>query len=106
MCKYHSGALVTLTTSQLKLFLALLGFWFVLSCSALYGLGRQHGRAENDCTEVEKREAEARAQLNECRDDIEEARLQLITAEAEKCQARLKEYKALRCRLCEAGVVP
>jgi len=97
---------MTLTTSQLKLFFSLLGFWFILSCSALYGLGRQHGRADNDCTEVEKREAETRAQLNECRDGIEEARLQLITTEAEKCKARLNEYKVLRCRLCDAGVVP
>jgi hypothetical protein len=49
---------------------------------------------------------ELRATLGECRDDIEEARLHTITAEAEKCQTRLKEYKVLRCRLCEAGVVP
>ena len=97
---------MTLTTSQLKLFLALIGFWFVLSCSALYGLGRSHGRAANDCTRAEKQVEELRATLGECRDDIEEARLHTITTEAEKCQARLKDYKVLRCRLCEAGVVP
>lgn len=97
---------VTLTTAQIKLFLALIGFWFILSCSALYGLGRSHGRAENDCTRAEKQVEELRATLGECRDDIEEARLHTITTEAEKCQARLKEYKVLRCRLCEAGVVP
>ena len=102
----HGCACMTLTTSQLKLFLALIGFWFILSCSALYGLGRSHGRAENDCTRAEKQVEELRATLGECRDDIEEARLHTITTEAEKCQARLKEYKVLRCRLCEAGVVP
>ena len=54
---------MTLTTSQLKLFFALIGFWFILSCSALYGLGRSHGRAENDCTRAEKQVEELRAAI-------------------------------------------
>jgi hypothetical protein len=49
---------------------------------------------------------EVRAQLHECRDDIEEARVASVQAEAVKCKARLEEYKRIRCRLCEAGVVP
>jgi hypothetical protein len=97
---------MNLTPSQLKMFLALTGFWFILSCSALYGLGRSHGRAENNCTRAEKQVEELRATLGECRDDIEEARVASVQAEAVKCKARLEEYKRIRCRLCEAGVVP
>lgn len=90
-----------LSPSQLKLFLALIGFWFILSCSALYGLGRQHGRAALDCTEPEALYQETKHLLDACRTDVEEARVKTIQSEAERCQAVVDKYKALRCKICE-----
>lgn len=97
---------MTLTTRQVKVFSWLLGVWFVVSALAFYLLGRQHGRASATCAEELRQVEEVRAQLHECRDDIEEARVASVQAEAVKCKARLEEYKRIRCRLCEAGVVP
>ena len=94
---------MTITTSQLKLFLALIGFWFVLSCSALYGLGRSHGRALLDCQEPEALYQETKHLLSECRSDIEDVRVSTITSEAERCQAVVDQYKALRCKICEGA---
>lgn len=96
---------MTLSGKQLQLLSLMCGAWLVLSCSAAYLWGRQHGRASATCAEERQQVEEVRAQLNECRADIEEARVSTIQTEAVKCKARLEEYKRIRCRLCEAGVV-
>ena len=95
--------MIKLDEQQAKAFAIALGVWFVLSGTAFYLLGKQHG-SQVDCSVEESLIAECQAQLAECRADIEEERIHAISTEAKKCKATLDEYKTLRCKLCAAGV--
>ncbi len=94
---------VTLEEKHIRAASIAVGVWLVLSGVAFYLLGKQHG-SKADCSVEESLIAECQEQLAECRADIEEARLKTISSEAKKCKATLDEYKALRCKLCAAGV--
>lgn len=95
--------MIKLTEQQAKAFAIALGVWLVLSGTGFYLLGKQHG-TKADCSVEESLIAECQAQLAECRADIEEERIRVISIEAKKCRDTLEEYKVLRCKLCAAGM--
>jgi len=97
--------MIKLDERQAKAFAIAIGVWLVLSGTAFYLLGKKHG-SKVDCSVEESLIAECQAQLAECRSDIEEERIHVISTEAKKCKATLDEYKIIRCKLCAAGVVP
>jgi len=96
---------ITLEQKHIRAASIAIGVWLVLSGVGFYLLGKQHG-SKVDCSVEESLIAECQAQLTECRSDIEEERLRVISTEAKKCKATLDEYKIIRCKLCAAGVVP
>jgi hypothetical protein len=94
---------ITLEQKHVRAAAVAVGMWLVLGGAGFYLLGKQHG-SKVDCSVEESLIHECQAQLAECRADIEEARIKAISSEAKKCKETLDEYKALRCKLCAAGV--